>query len=93
VLGDGSQLVISYLSGDGTCYAAAGVRVEETSKSVSLTAIVRKQGTKSDCTASRRTAGGYLDLKAPLGHRKLIHTATDAGWETIISPVEGGPVR
>jgi hypothetical protein len=80
---DTGQLWLKYVAGDGSCYFPAGFSVKETGQSVTLTAMVRKRGPGSACRMPLNMGSGYLDLKAPLGDRKLIHAEVDPAWSTI----------
>jgi hypothetical protein len=80
---DSGQLWLRYVAGDGNCVLPAGFTVRETAQSVTLTATVRPAGTSTDCADPLVTGTGYLDLKAPLGDRKLIHAEVDPAWSTI----------
>ena len=80
---DSGQLWLRYVAGDGNCVLPAGFTVQETAQSVTLTATVRPSGTSTDCADPLVTGTGYLDLKAPLGDRKLIHAEVDRAWSNL----------
>ena len=71
---EGRRLFITYAIGD-PCSESAGVLVEESAKTVTLTATTRVVRGGSNCASSLRTAEGYVDLKHPLGTRKLLHAS------------------
>ncbi len=81
--GDRRQLVVKYRAGDGACVRSAGIRVSETSTTVTVAAFSRRYAPAFDCAAGAPTATGYLDLDAPLGHRRLIHAPVDPAWATV----------
>jgi hypothetical protein len=58
--------------------------VVETSSSVTISAIAWiPPNVRINCTLEKRFHAGYLDLKSPLGKRKLIHAPVDEGWTTV----------
>ncbi|GEM_PF-6936841 len=69
---DGRRLYLDYGTGD-PCSESAGLFVEETTASVTLTAstVVVKSG--DNCASRLNSTDGYVDLKSPLGGRALIH--------------------
>ena len=70
---DGRRLFITYALGD-PCSESAGVLVEESAKTVTLTATTRKvRG--GNCQSVLRSAEGYVDLQQPLGTRTLLHAS------------------
>jgi hypothetical protein len=80
---DSGQLVLRYLAGGDGCVGPAGFRVKETAQSVTLTAVVRSPVAGKGCAVPQATGSGYLDLKAPLGERTLIHAEVDPAWTTL----------
>ncbi|WP_218144214.1 hypothetical protein [Pedococcus cremeus] len=71
---DGQRLFINYSIGD-PCSESAGILVEETSDTVTVTATTRVVKRASDCESVMRKANGYVDLRQPLGKRALIHAS------------------
>ena len=80
------QLVLSWAAGSNgsTCLLDKGIRVVETSASVTISAIAWiPPNVRINCTLEKQVHTGYLDLKAPLGDRQLIHAPVDQGWSTV----------
>ena len=71
---DGRRLFITYAIGD-PCSESAGVLVEESARTVTLTATTRVVRGGGNCQSVLRTAEGYVDLKQPLGTRRLLHAS------------------
>lgn len=71
---NGRRLYLNYGTGDD-CSASAGVLVEEGPKTVTITATTRVVKNVANCGSNLNSTNGYVDLKDPLGSRKLIHAS------------------
>jgi hypothetical protein len=90
---DRTQLFLSYLTGNDQCFPSAGFHVEESEKSIVLTATVRNPGDAGDCSSDVPATGrGYLTLQAPLGERELVHSPLSANWAGI-EPADGSGAK
>ena len=84
----GSVLYITYVEGDGFCTVAAGSSVVETSDAVVLTLYSIDTKRSENCGASAVVGYASIELRGPLGNRKLVHAAVNGNWPPAII---GGP--
>jgi hypothetical protein len=83
---EAGQLVLTWATGSNgsTCLLDKGIRVVETSTTVTVAAIGWiPPNVRIACTGERVVHTGYLDLASPLGGRQLIHAPVLAGWTTV----------
>jgi hypothetical protein len=77
---DAAQLRIVYITGDGSCTQLAGVQVEQTDTSVSITVWSTTDQSQTDCPSTLMGGSGTVTLNAALGDRDLIHAPVSEQW-------------
>ena len=55
------------------CDKGTGLVVEENDQTVTINAMSKPRGNAQNCASNLKTIDGYVDLKNPLGRRKLLH--------------------